>query len=196
MLWLSCKRCSGCLYGSGSRFLNSGAGIYFHPDPVERRQNELYVSAMDSAIDVQTFVTDRHRSLSWENLYSLCSRLSHQNLVQFPLFPHACHMPRQPHSPWLDPYNDIDGRVQIMKLFIVHLLSPVTSSVLGRNIFLRTLFSNNLILCPLLILGDQVWHPYKTSGRIMVLCILTFTFPDSKHDHKRLLTEFPEFSLL
>jgi hypothetical protein len=29
-------------------------------------------------------------------------------------------------------------------------------------------------------------HPYKTTGRIMVLYILTFTFLDSRRDDKRL----------
>jgi hypothetical protein len=34
---------------------------------------------------------------------------------------------------------------------------------------------------------DQVLHPYKTTGRIMVLYILTFTFLDSRQEHKRIL---------
>jgi hypothetical protein len=37
---------------------------------------------------------------------------------------------------------------------------------------------------------DQVSHPYKTSGRIMVLCMLTFTFLDSRRDDKRLWTKW------
>jgi hypothetical protein len=40
--------------------------------------------------------------------------------------------------------------------------SPVTSSFLGPNIFLRTLFSNTLSLCSSLSARDQVSHPYKT----------------------------------
>jgi hypothetical protein len=36
---------------------------------------------------------------------------------------------------------------------------------------------------------DQVPHPYKTTGRIMVLYILTFTFRDSRSEDKRLWTE-------
>jgi hypothetical protein len=31
---------------------------------------------------------------------------------------------------------------------------------------------------------DQVSHPYKTTGRIMVLYILTFTFLDSRREDK------------
>jgi hypothetical protein len=47
--------------------------------------------------------------------------------------------------------------------------SPVTSSLLGPNILLRTLFSNTLSLCSSLSVRHQVSHSYKTTGRIMVL---------------------------
>jgi hypothetical protein len=39
--------------------------------------------------------------------------------------------------------------------------SPVTSSLLGPYILLRTLFSNTISLCSSLIMRDQVSHPYK-----------------------------------
>jgi hypothetical protein len=78
--------------------------------------------------------------------------------------------------------------------------SPVTSSPLGPNILLSTLFSNTLNLCSSLNVTDQVSHPYKTAGRITVLCVLTFTFLDSRREDRRLWTQwqqaFPEFSLL
>jgi hypothetical protein len=79
---------------------------------------------------------------------------------------HASHMPRPPHSPWFHLPNDIWGWVRIMKLFTVQ-LSPVSSSLLGPDILLRTLFSNILSQCSSLNVRDQVSHPYKTSGRIM-----------------------------
>jgi len=41
--------------------------------------------------------------------------------------------------------------------------SPVTSSFLGTNIFLSTLFSNTLILPSSLSVSDQVSHPYSVS---------------------------------
>jgi hypothetical protein len=47
--------------------------------------------------------------------------------------------------------------------------SPVTSSLFGPYILLRTLFSNTLSLCSSLNARDQVLHPYETTGRIMVL---------------------------
>jgi hypothetical protein len=41
-------------------------------------------------------------------------------------------------------------------------------------------------LCSSLNVRDQVSHPYKTTGTIMVLYILTFTFMESRWDNKRL----------
>jgi hypothetical protein len=67
--------------------------------------------------------------------------------------------------------------------------SPVTSSHFGPNILLRTLFSNTLSLCSSLNVRE-VSHPYKTTGRIKVLYILTFTFLDSRREDKRLWTEW------
>jgi hypothetical protein len=57
---------------------------------------------------------------------------------------------------------------------------PVTSSLCGQNILLRTLFSNALSLFSSLNMRDKVSHTYKATGRIMVLHILTFTFLDSR----------------
>jgi hypothetical protein len=60
-------------------------------------------------------------------------------------------------SSWLDHPNDIWWGVQ---------RSPVTSSLLGPNIFLSTLFSKTLNLLSSLNVSDQVSHPYKTTGKI------------------------------
>jgi hypothetical protein len=49
---------------------------------------------------------------------------------------------------------------------------PVTSSLLGPNILLSTLFSNTLTLCSCLYVRDQVSHPYKIVGKIIELDIL------------------------
>jgi hypothetical protein len=70
-----------------------------------------------------------------------------------------------------------------MKLLIVQLSNfPVTSFLFGP----RILFSNTLSLCRSLNVRDQVSHPYKTTGRIKVLYILTFTFLDSRREDRRL----------
>jgi len=54
--------------------------------------------------------------------------------------------------------------------------SPVTSSLLGPNILLNTLFSNTLNLSSSLNVSDQVSHSYNTTGKIIVLYILIFKF--------------------
>jgi hypothetical protein len=69
------------------------------------------------------------------------------------------------------------------------LQSPITSSLLGPNILLRTLFSNTLSLCCSHNVRDEVSHTYKTTGRSMVFYTLTFTFLDRRWDYKRLWTE-------
>lgn len=49
-------------------------------------------------------------------------------------------------------------------------------SVLSSNIFLSTLFSNTLVLFSFRNVRDQVPHSYKTPGKFIVLCTLTFKF--------------------
>ena len=55
-----------------------------------------------------------------------------------------------------------------------YLQSPVTSSLLGPNILLSTLFSNTLGRRYSFNVSDQVSHPYKTTGKIIVMYILIF----------------------
>ena len=50
--------------------------------------------------------------------------------------------------------------------------SPVTSSLLGPNILLNTMFSNTFSFLSSRNVNDQVSHPYKTTGKIIVLYIL------------------------
>jgi len=63
----------------------------------------------------------------------------------------------------------------------------ITSSLLGPNILLNTLFSNTLSLHSSLNVSDQVSHPYKTTAKIIVLCTLIFKFLDSKLEDKKIL---------
>jgi hypothetical protein len=64
----------------------------------------------------------------------------------------------------------------------------VTSSLLGPNILLSTQFSNTLSIRSFLNVSDQVLHPYKATGEIIVLHILIFKFLDSKLEDESLLT--------
>jgi len=66
--------------------------------------------------------------------------------------------------------------------------SPVTSSLLGSNIFLSTLISNTLSLCSSLYASDQVSCPYKTTGKITVQYISIFIFLDCKLEDDRFRT--------
>jgi hypothetical protein len=68
----------------------------------------------------------------------------------------------------------------------------VTSSLLGPNILLNTLFSNNLSLCSSFSVSKQLSKPYKTMGNIIVLYILIFKFLDSKLEDKRFCTEWQQ----
>ena len=47
--------------------------------------------------------------------------------------------------------------------------SPVTSSLLDTNILLNTMFSNTLSFLSSRNVSDQISHPYKTTGKIIVL---------------------------
>ena len=55
------------------------------------------------------------------------------------------------------------------------LYSPVTSSLLGPNILLNTMFSNTLSCLSSRNVNDQVSHPYKTTGKIIVLPFYTIS---------------------
>jgi hypothetical protein len=65
----------------------------------------------------------------------------------------------------------------------------VTSSLLGQNVLLNTLFSDILSIRSSLNVSDQVSHSYKTTGKIIVLCILKLVFLDSNLEDKRFCTE-------
>jgi hypothetical protein len=59
-----------------------------------------------------------------------------------------------------------------------HLL--MSSSLFGPNILLSTQFSNSFSICHSLSVRDQVSHPFRTRGKIIVLCIPIFKFFESR----------------
>ena len=67
---------------------------------------------------------------------------------------------------------------------------PITSSLLGPNILLYILFSNNLGLHSSLNVSEQVPHPYRTTGKIIVLYFLIFNFLVSKLEDQSFCTEW------
>jgi hypothetical protein len=77
-------------------------------------------------------------------------------------------------------------RAQVMKILIRQFSQPIiTSSLFGLNILLSTLFSNTLSLYASLNIRDQVSHPYRTTGKIIVVYTLIFTFSYSRREDKR-----------
>ena len=67
---------------------------------------------------------------------------------------------------------------------------PVTSSLSGPNILLNALLSNTLSLRSSLNVSDQISHPYKTTGKIIVPFILIFKFLYSKPEERGFCTEW------
>ena len=120
-------------------------------------------------IDFNIILPFTYRSRNW----SLFFGFPHKHYV-FSLVSHTCHMTHPSHSSLFDHPNCILCGVQMMKLLTVRAPQvPLTSTLLGPDIFLSTLFSSALCLCSFLNVGDQVLHPYKTTGKIIVLYILS-----------------------
>jgi hypothetical protein len=85
-----------------------------------------------------------------------------------------------PYPPWFNHHNNMRWSSSLYSL-----LHDPSSSLLGPDIFLNTLFSETLSLCSSRKVRDQVSHPYSTTGKITVLYILIFRFFDMRREDKR-----------
>ena len=103
------------------------------------------------------------------------SGFPYQDLIHPPLLTHTCHMPSPSHSSrFYHPH--ILG--EEYKSFSSSLCNPPFPRYLVPPSFLS---SRNV--------SNQVSHPYKTKGKIIVLYIFIFKFLDSNLEDKRLCTE-------
>ena len=115
-------------------------------------------------------------SMPGSSKWSLSHRFTHKNPVYTSL-PHTCYIPCPfillnliPRIKFGEEYRSLSSSL------CTFLHSPITLFLLGPNILLNTIFSNTLSLRSSLNMSDQVSHPYKTTGKIIVLCILTLYF--------------------
>jgi hypothetical protein len=124
--------------------------------------------------------------------WSLSLMFSHQIPVHSSPLPHLRYTPRPSHSSrFYHPHNSgVAVHIWSCSLLVRSFIhSPVTSSLLGPNVLLNSLFSNTLSLRSSLNVSYQVSHPYKTTDKIIFQYILIFKFLDSKLDDKRFCTE-------
>jgi len=81
--------------------------------------------------------------------------------------PHTGYMPGPCHSSQFDHPNNIGEEYRSLSSSLCSFLhSPVTSSFLGQNTLLNTLFSNALCLRSSLYASDLVSHPYNTTAKL------------------------------
>jgi len=107
-----------------------------------------------------------YKSAKWYPYF----RFSNWNFVCISSLPIFATMSHKIHPPWYDHCNIIWWALDTMRSLLRSFLHyPVTSSLWGPNIPLSTLFSNTLNLC------SSRSDPFKTTGKIVVLCYLVFT---------------------
>ena len=126
-------------------------------------------------------------SIPGSPMWFLSLRFPHQNLVYASVPPIRATCPA--HLILLDFFTRIilgEEHRSLSSLLCSFLHYPVTSSLLGPNFILYTLFSYTLNLCSSLHVKDQVSHPYKTTDKIIFLYILIFKFLGRKLEDKRL----------
>ena len=101
-------------------------------------------------------------------------RFPHQDPIHTPS-PH----PYAPHSQPISFFSILSPAQYLVRntnhlapRYAISSIPTVTSSLLAPNILLKTMFSNTLSSLSSRNINDQVPHPYKTTGKIIVLYIL------------------------
>ena len=106
------------------------------------------------------------RSSQW----FLSLRFPHRDPIHTPLLTHTRHMPSSSHSSRFYHPHNIGWGVQIIRFSLCNLLhSPVTSSLLGPNILLNTMFSNTLSFLSSRNVNDQTWAICRENITFIVL---------------------------
>ena len=157
-----------------------------HPYP-ELDQSSLCPPSQFLKIHHNIFLPSTPRSSKW----SLFLRFLHQHSVYTSPLLHSATCPS--HLILLDLiaqlifYEEYRSCSSLLYSYSV-LHSTVTSSLLGPYV-LGNLFSATVSLCSSLIVNYQVSHPCKTTGKIIVLCILIFVFLDSPVEDQSFCTK-------
>ena len=150
-----------------------------------RKSPALYVSRMS----IDAFAGALHFCLSWarqnqaqppfsflkihfhtlpstprSSKWSLFSHFPHLTPIFTSPSLHTCHIPRPTHSPWFDHLNTVWWRVKITKFHLT--LSPLPSYLLRLRPYSRIPSAYVLPQRK----KDQVSHPYKITGNIVILC--------------------------
>jgi hypothetical protein len=119
--------------------------------------------------------------------------LSHQYPICIPFHPHSFLTPCPSRPPWLHT-NYTCKDYKLISLLCSFLQIPVTSSILSPNNFLNTLLLNTLSLCSSLNARHQVSHPYRTTGKIIIICIVhAFSYPKGSARNGVLMIQYSKF---